>query len=184
MLQFKLGSAAAKVAVISWPRCGLSCTCVVLQCAINTLADYYVEGPYTVPPAARSALATTFVSSGNLTLSDYITRSQARITVSLPVSPQSPLLPISCALPLATPRLMPSSAFAPHPPPPLSGPPMQLFILLQTPHLPSAHCLCSLPAVFRAAFHPSNQTHIMCIRQQLDQSRHLLHPGHSILTNM
>lgn len=49
-------------------------------CAITTLADYYVEGPYTVPPPARAALASTYVSSGNLTLADYISRSQARIT--------------------------------------------------------------------------------------------------------
>ncbi|KAL0022694.1 hypothetical protein WJX77_001966 [Trebouxia sp. C0004] len=49
-------------------------------CAISTLADYYVEGPYTVPPPARAALASTYVSSGNLTLADYISRSQARIT--------------------------------------------------------------------------------------------------------
>ncbi|KAA6428169.1 MAG: hypothetical protein FRX49_01765, partial [Trebouxia sp. A1-2] len=49
-------------------------------CAISTLADYYVEGPYTVPPPARAALASTYVSSGNLTLANYISRSQARIT--------------------------------------------------------------------------------------------------------
>lgn len=55
---------------------------MVLQCAISTLADYYVEGPYTVPPVARAALASTYVSSGNLTLADYISRSQARINVS------------------------------------------------------------------------------------------------------
>lgn len=52
-----------------------------MQCAISTLADYYVEGPYTVPPVARSALASSYVSSGNLTLPDYISRSQARIAV-------------------------------------------------------------------------------------------------------
>ena len=55
---------------------------IIVQCAISTLADHYVEGPYTVPPVARAALASTYVSSGNLTLSDYISRSQARITVS------------------------------------------------------------------------------------------------------
>ena len=55
---------------------------LLLQCAISTLADYYVEGPYTVPPVARSALASTYVSSGNLTLPEYISRSQARIAVS------------------------------------------------------------------------------------------------------
>lgn len=55
---------------------------ITVQCAISTLADHYVEGPYTVPPVARAALASTYVSSGNLTLSDYISRSQARITVS------------------------------------------------------------------------------------------------------
>ncbi|DBB14252.1 TPA: hypothetical protein ACH3X3_001198 [Trebouxia sp. C0006] len=49
-------------------------------CAISTLADYYVEGPYTVPPPARAALASTYISSGNLTLANYISRSQARIT--------------------------------------------------------------------------------------------------------
>ncbi|KAL3132313.1 hypothetical protein ABBQ32_008891 [Trebouxia sp. C0010 RCD-2024] len=48
-------------------------------CAISTLADYYVEGPYSIPPVARSALANNFVSSGNLTLPDYANRSQARI---------------------------------------------------------------------------------------------------------
>ena len=35
-----------------------------------------------MPPVARAALAATYVSSGNLTLSDYISRSQARILVS------------------------------------------------------------------------------------------------------
>ena len=55
---------------------------MVLQCAVSTLADYYVEGPYTIPPVARSALANTFVSSGNLTLPDYANRSEARIAVS------------------------------------------------------------------------------------------------------
>ena len=61
--------------------CHGMCACGV-QCAISTLADYYVEGPYTVPPPARAALASTYVSSGNLTLANYISRSQARITVS------------------------------------------------------------------------------------------------------
>ena len=56
--------------------------CCVSQCAISVLADYYVEGPYTVPPVARAALASSYVSSGNLTLADYISRSQARILVS------------------------------------------------------------------------------------------------------
>ena len=41
-----------------------------------------MEGPYTVPPPARAALASTYISSGNLTLANYISRSQARITVS------------------------------------------------------------------------------------------------------
>lgn len=57
-----------------------------------------MEGPYSVPPVARAALAATYVSSGNLTLSDYISRSQARITVSLP-STAFPLPTVAFCLP-------------------------------------------------------------------------------------
>ena len=97
-IALKLLSAAPKVSVVAQPQCSFSCICAMLQCAISTLADYYVEGPYTVPPVARSALASTYVSSGNLTLSDYISRSQARVTVSPPCVPQPPPPWVHCSL--------------------------------------------------------------------------------------
>ena len=52
-----------------------------LQCDIYTLAKFYVEGPSSGSLVAEAALSSRFVTSGRLTLSDFATRSKARIQV-------------------------------------------------------------------------------------------------------
>lgn len=54
---------------------------VHVQANLYQLADFYVEGNYTVPPAALAALSRRNVNNGNLTLSDFADLCAARIQV-------------------------------------------------------------------------------------------------------
>ncbi|KAK9819873.1 hypothetical protein WJX72_003501 [[Myrmecia] bisecta] len=46
---------------------------------INQLANFYVEGPYTIPPPARAALTRPNVNNANRTLTDFATLANSRI---------------------------------------------------------------------------------------------------------
>ncbi len=49
------------------------------QASTTTLAHYFVEGPYTVPPPAKAALSSRLISASDITTTELATRAQARI---------------------------------------------------------------------------------------------------------